>query len=364
MKKFFQQFLVSLLIVFSWRLALGIFLKLTNYQVEAQFPYYQSDLISKYPQSQTLWAHFDGVHYLRIANYGYRDFGTQAFFPIYPILIRSLTPIFGNPLITAELISLLSLVLAITALRYLFPSLKPYAISLILIFPTSFFLTSVYTESLFLAFSTWFFVLLKHKAYLPAAILASLASGTRLAGVFLAFALLYELYHAKYSIPKALYLMLLACSGLLAYMYYLSKTFDDPLMFIHVQPLFGGGRSGGEIVLLPQVIWRYLKIFFSVDLTTLVFQRALFEFSLFGAFTYALIKYWRALPTSQALYIALSLLLPSLSGTLSSVPRYVLVLFPFFLPLFPFKKYYLLYALSFMLFIWSFSTFARGYFIS
>src|SRR4030042_2473530 len=48
-------------------------------------------------------ANFDGIFYLRIAQNGYSQF-EQAFFPLYPFLIKSLSPIFANNLLITGLI--------------------------------------------------------------------------------------------------------------------------------------------------------------------------------------------------------------------------------------------------------------------
>ncbi len=60
-------------------------------------------------------------------------------------------------------------------------------------------------------------------------------------------------------------------------MVYLQLVFGDWLYFWHAQPVFGAERSGGSIVLLPQVFWRYLKILSSVSINTQMFWISLSE---------------------------------------------------------------------------------------
>ena len=50
------------------------------------------------------WANFDGMHYLSIAQDGYRQY-QQAFFPLLQILIRGLEKIVGNYLLAGMLIA-------------------------------------------------------------------------------------------------------------------------------------------------------------------------------------------------------------------------------------------------------------------
>ena len=51
---------------------------------------YATDLLkSKLPQFIYSWANFDGMFMLRISQKGYQEF-EQAFFPFYPLVIRSI----------------------------------------------------------------------------------------------------------------------------------------------------------------------------------------------------------------------------------------------------------------------------------
>ncbi|MFH1244015.1 MAG: hypothetical protein V1487_00365 [bacterium] len=326
------------------------------------FPYYDTDLAPFYSRFWATFAHFDGIHYLRVATHGYADWGSQAFFPLYPLLINFFTRVVGDPLYSGVILSLLSLVLALIALRRLFPT-RPQLFLLVLSFPTAFFFLTLYTESLFFALSLWFFVALREKHFWLAAILAGLASATRLVGAFLAISLLIELLPRTLTIVHRSFFFLLSLSGLLLYMFFLYRAVGDPLLFFHIQPVFGAGRSGGELILLPQVIYRYGKIFVTTSFQTFPFWRALLEFSLFSwAFSTLVLKF-RKLPPSVTAYLALSLLLPSLTGTLSSLPRYILVLTPWLIP--ETRRgiwVYLVFCLP--LAIICFIQFARGIFVS
>ena len=100
------------------------------------------------------WANFDGVHYLVIARQGYCQF-QQAFFPLFPYLIRYLTGFLGNYLASGLLVSHLALLAGLFIFYRLVrldfsDSIARRSVIYLLIFPTSFYLGSVYTESLFL----------------------------------------------------------------------------------------------------------------------------------------------------------------------------------------------------------------------
>src|SRR3972149_9378290 len=62
----------------------------------------------------SVWANFDGIHYLSIAQNGYMRF-QEAFFPLYPLLIRILAKsvLFDHYLWAGLLISHVSLFIAL-----------------------------------------------------------------------------------------------------------------------------------------------------------------------------------------------------------------------------------------------------------
>lgn len=103
---------------------------------------------------------WDTQHYLLLSQQGY---GTNpmsnAFYPLYPLLIRLCTPLFlGHELIAALVIANLAS-LAVPLYMYRLGTLfmskeQSYKGTLLLLaFPTAFYLSAAYTESLFLLFS-------------------------------------------------------------------------------------------------------------------------------------------------------------------------------------------------------------------
>ena len=89
------------------------------------FPY--SDQLPRFhlPTWISALANFDGLHYISIAGNGYAQY-EQAFFPLYPILIKFLSPLFlNNQLLTGLIISnfsfLLGLIIFNKYLKLIFP---------------------------------------------------------------------------------------------------------------------------------------------------------------------------------------------------------------------------------------------------
>ena len=311
-------------------LIVGIY-SIHNLPFTPSFPYY-SDLSAHYGRAVASFAHFDGIHYLRLIKHGYDDTGSQAFFPVYPFIIRTLTLGVFDPVYVAIIFNALCLLVSlIVTTSYLTKVQAKRFLLLFLTFPASFFLLANYTESFFILLVVLFFLFLQQKKYLLSAIIAGIASGTRLVGVFLSLSLLIELVRNRQIIYRSTFLLLVSVSGLVSYMYFLFVRFGDPLMFVHVQSMFNNGRSSSDIVLLPQVIYRYLKIFLTATPFSLLYLRAVWEFVTFVLSLVALYLYRNKMNLSASIFCLSAFLLPTLSGTFSSMPRYLIVAIPLFI---------------------------------
>ncbi len=338
------------------------------------YPHWDIALVNQGPEWLWFWGGFDGVHYLNIAEKGYEYGLTQAFFPLYPLLIKWLN-VFDNRLTTALIISHFSF----AGFLYFFAKLgrldfKAAAVKwsavLLLLYPASFFLFGVYTESLFLLLVSGCFYLARQRLWPQAAILAGLASATRLVGIFLLPALLWEYYRAnrKPSLLRVAKYSLVASSGLLLYLNFLQRRFGDWLIFVHSQPGFGAGRQVSELVLPYQVIFRYAKMLISVSPGNDIYPVLIFELlvtlGLTALIVYAFIKKLRL---SYLLFIIPALLLPTLTGTFASMPRYGLIAFPLFYLLGNLKKKSVKIILAFgfgLTLVWALVRFSRGLWLS
>jgi len=342
---------------------------------KASFPYWETILADRGPDWLWFWGNFDGVHYINIARVGYRYGLTQAFFPLYPNLIKLLDYLTHNSLWSGLIISHLSLVgflyffIKLGLLDYSQKKVK-WATVLLLLFPTSFFFFGLYTESLFFFLAAACFYFSRQKNFFLAAILAGLASATRFIGIFLLPAVLWEYYHSikKPNLLKLSALSLLSASGLLTYLSYLQKHFKDFLIFVRSQPGFGAGRQVDKLIMLYQVIFRYIRMFLGVSIHNEIYPVLLFEFSLAIIFLaliiWALIKKFRP---SYLLFLIPAFLLPTFTGSFSSMPRYVLASFPLFFLFGNLKSRFqklLILTASVLLLIWAFIRFTRGYWIS
>jgi len=327
-----------------------------------------------------LWnrANFDGAHYLGISRRGYGLY-QQAFFPFYPRLIKFLTPIFaGKDLLAAIFISNFSLLLLLYSFYKLIlldfdDQTARWATVFFLLFPTSFFLSCVYTESLFIFLVLTSFYTARTNHWLAAGIFGLLASYTRVTGVLLFPALLYEWYQveknkiSKLEKIKNLLPVFLVPLGLISYMKYLGNEYRDCLLFLHVQPFFGAERSGSRIILIYQVFWRYLKMILTSKLDFLYFTvwlELLVAILLLIVFAYSIKKKIR---TSYLVFAILSFFVPTLSGTFLSLPRFALAFFPCFIYLGTIKNKVIrisLLTIFGITFLISSVLFFRGYWLS
>ncbi|MFH0942927.1 MAG: hypothetical protein V1810_02010 [Candidatus Beckwithbacteria bacterium] len=364
---------LALIVRFYLQLLAGLAIKFVPFK--ASYPYWDLFLAPKGPNWLWLWASFDGAHYIAIAQEGYLYGLTQAYFPLYSILIRLLTFLTKNQLWSGVIISHLAFIgfiyyfIKLGRLDYSIKTIR-WALLILLLFPTSFFFFSLYTESLFLFFVALCLYLARTKRFIPAALVAGLASATRLVGIFLLPALLWEYcqVHKKPGWFNLAQLTVLASSGLLGYLIYLQHRFHNFLIFVTAQPGFGAGRQVDTIVMLYQVIYRYIKMFFGVNVQNDIYLVLVFEFVIslvfIGLIIYALIKKFRP---GYLLFFIPAFLLPTFTGSFASMPRYVLAGFPLFYLIASTKSKKLKITaiiISALLLTWVFIRFSRGYWIS
>lgn len=365
---------ISLFIV--WRVGLLFLSFVSPFLIPVfgfQFPYANSNLIpTNAPYFFWQFANFDGVHYLRMAS-GLISEYQQVFFPLYPLLIKFLTInnwFLATGLILSSLFFLTGLLIFYKLLNLDYEKKVTLKTILLLIsFPTAFYFGAYYTESLFFLLSVLSIYLLRKKQFILSGFFISLACATRLIGIFLIILYLVEalkeIRSKKYGL-SIFFGFLIAPTALLIYMLYLYLNFNDPFYFIHAQSGVGTGREVNNLVLLPQVIFRYLKIFTTVSIQSQLFLNALLEFT---STIFCLILFifgWKKIRFSYFIFSFFVFLLPTFTGTLSSMPRYILMSF-LMLPIlgtFNFKPFYFLVTIFTILQVILAVLFLRGYWIS
>ena len=331
------------------------------------FPYFDNVLVqTNQPRWLYSWANFDGVHYLAIANYGYIGTGlVQAFLPFFPfVILHSAHLLCGdgcNILLTGLAVTqLFSYGLALIWFAFVkkFQNKRVAWLALfgLYLFPTSFFLNALYTESIFLFATILAFWAERQKNWPLMGVATAIAVSTRVVGVFLIPALILDIlisqswpksatYYIKHPLLSAnkvgqvllqyrwaVAWLVFSLLGLLYYMSFLLHEFHDPFYFIHVQTQFNTGRQS-EFILYPQVLWRSLKILMDVRPFDWHYFAYAQEFMVGCAGLLALLWSFKSVRVSYVFFALAAFLLPTTTGTFSSMPRYVLVCFPLFIVL-------------------------------
>jgi Gpi18-like mannosyltransferase len=280
------------------------------------------------------WYHrllrWDSGWYAEILSDGY-SYNRTVFFPLYPLLSRAVKYVFGidqwlSLLLVANLSSLIVALVFVKLVKEEFGNeLAIWSLALFLFFPSSLFLSAGYAESLCLLFILLSFILLNRQQFFYASLMAGFASATRSIGIVMIPVIIWEMARrnkqpALKFAPRLAVCGVLAASGLLIYMTYLSISFGHPLVFATAQAHW---HTGG------------LLDHFVSGLTLTPFQN--FKWDAGGWFLcFLILTLWsfRRLPTSLSLFALGSLMLPYLTlGLTTSMNRFVLMCFPAFISL-------------------------------
>jgi 4-amino-4-deoxy-L-arabinose transferase-like glycosyltransferase len=299
-----------------------------------------------------VWARWDSDFFIRIAQNGYDD-ASAAFHPLYPATLAGLGRVFGGHYILAGLV--VSLLAGAGSFVLLYQLAKQRlgadgarrSVLYLALFPMALFFQAVYSESLFLFLVLAAFALAERNAFAAAGIVAGLAILTRAAGLALLPALAILAWRNRDRL-RALGGLALAVPVAAIYPLVLWQQLDDPFAFTDAQDRWHrhfshAGPFGG---LWDGLVagWRGLEQFVVGHGTHVAgvsarhaaaenLQAALFLI----VFLWLTVVVWRRFGAAYGLYAALSLGIPlsypSSRWPLLSLPRFGLVIFPFFLAL-------------------------------
>jgi hypothetical protein len=300
-----------------------------------------------------VWARWDSVHFLRIAQHGYST-AEAAFYPLYPALVAGVGRVLGGHYVLAGLlVSLLAalgafLLLERIAEERLGGNGARRTVLYLALFPAALFLQAVYSESLFLFLCLAAFALAERGHLAAAGVTAGLAVLTRPAGLALIPPLMLIARTRSWRLATAVPIAA-------AYPLLLWRRLGDPWAFAHAEgtwhrhlspagPLGGvwdglrAGWAGIEQLASgsnAHVYWAAVAPADSAPLRTAVLNLELLGFLL--AFVALTVIAWREFGAPYGLFATLSLALPlsvpSSRWPLLSLPRFGLVVFPFFLAL-------------------------------
>ncbi len=310
----------------------GMTLRASDIGVEKLFPYYgvtvhRAPLVS-------IWQRFDVNWYLAIAQRGYGTIPSDVHFPpLYSVLIRWLSFLLRDDMISGLLLSQLALYYLVVLLYELFTkwggeTTALRALLFFLIFPTSFFLFSAYTEAIFMIAAILCLRSIREEKWHWAGFWVFCAILVRLQGVALFVPLAWMVLRTRFRNMRWLDLFLAGVTSLAAVGAYL---------------LLRAGAGDSAVIPLTEsslharIVFPWETVFYSVryivsgqggyiDILNLV---------VFLAFGILLAVYWKKLPVEYALFSAASIILFSMrwvdTQPLNSMIRYLLTVFPIFL---------------------------------
>lgn len=305
-------------------------------------------------------ARWDSYWYLTIADHGYGASPNRpAFFPLYPMSIKAIAWVTGEPLLVGLFLSFLFFLIGLAAFHRLAvielgPDAARWAVWGLVLFPGSLWFSAVYSESLFLMVSVGAVLCARRGRFAWAGALGALGAATRSAGLLLMLPLAllwWDAYRARpqrVRSPLSLGWVLLVPLGLVAYCVYLAvdgvswhapfaaqdvwhrafkgpiygieqgaiAAFDGLRQIIHgsPQPVYWDRAGGDAIAVGRHDVALFLCLVIAVP-------------ALIGAF--------RRLPPAHGAYALCALLLPLSYPVgpqpLMSLPRFEAVLYPGFL---------------------------------
>jgi hypothetical protein len=321
-----------------------------------------------------MWVHFDSGFFLSIAAGGYwnaaslHQMSNWAFFPLYPLFIRLFAFLSGSNAISyisaGLIVSNLSALVAATYLyklsaREFNKTIASRTVWYMLLFPLSFYLSAVYSESLFLALSISCIYYARMHHWWLASALGSLAALTRIQGVLLVLAVAWEYwqfladrfaptqeqsgrvasmqnwcYSRLIGFWRSLtswgtWLNLVALTliplGLSAFCLYSKWKVGRYLAFLVVEEKGWGRQPSNPIALFlymlqhPWAASPYVWNFYALNMLAIV------------VFWSLLILILRKLPFIYSILTFVYLVTPLVSGSIGSIARFYLITFPIYM---------------------------------
>ena len=282
-----------------------------------------------------IWNRWDGPHYLDIAEHGYHtDRLFLVFYPLYPWTIRAFATVFRNTLVSALAVSTVaSLAAAVELYRLIVldhpPRLARATVWFLFIFPTSYFLHTDYSESLFLALILGAFLASRDDHWMAAGTLGMLAGMTHDNGLLLFPALgaeaLSRWWRERRFEIRWLWTGLIPL-GPLVYVMINYHVTGDPLAFIRIE------REHWINFVVPP--WRGIGGTLNVGLTYAPYDAQVTGvqvlFFIAAAFLAVIFCAWM-MPLSYSAWMAANWLLFASQSWDISAPRFVLAMFPMFI---------------------------------
>jgi hypothetical protein len=300
---------------------------------------WDSPLIHELGSFTDIWARWDSVFFVRIAQHGYDD-ASAAFAPLYPGLVAGLGRVFFGHYVLAGIVISLAAALGAFLLLYRLAEERLGAngavrtVLYLAVFPMALFLQAVYSESLYLLLALAAFAAAERGRFFGAGILSGLAVLTRVAGVALLPALAVLAWRNR-DRRRALAGLALAVPVAAIYPLVLWQQGGDPWAFWNAQDEWHRHLSrAGPFAGIWNALVHWTPSHAGPQHAIAVNVEGLVALVIFVALA---VVAWRRFGSAYGLFAALSLAIPlsypSSRWPLLSLPRFGLVIFPLFLAL-------------------------------
>lgn len=283
---------------------------------------------------------WDSIHYLQIAEHGYRLAGDTSFFPVYPLMLRALGAIVGSDVIAGVAISCACFAIGLTLLYRLVKEelgeqIARNSVLLLALAPLSFYFTAIYTESLFLALSVSAFYAARRERWWLAALLAAVDSATRVPGILVLAPVICMWWRSPARPRRALVWFALAPLPLIGFCLYLEARGFGLLAFIHNEStVYARDPIGplGTILMAVKAPFTTPNVAAGLRIPLAARSYNLIELAVLGVALAALVGCWRRLPREYAIYATLLVIAdlwsPLALTPMKSIDRYFTAVFP------------------------------------
>ncbi len=285
---------------------------IASYKLHVVRDLYQDDT-HLYWYSPVRWidtfARYDVRHYDWIATHGYDIQYRTAFFPLYPLFLRGLHALGWEPILVGAAVSHLCLLGSLILLTAHYRRFSPWLLcAVVVLSPATIIFSVPQTDAFFFLLVCLVIVSAELNRAWPAAIATAVSSALRPQGMVLAaFEGLVFLQRRNW---RWLLAGLIGITGLACYMFYLWRSWGDPLAFIHAQQTWQRSTT-----------WPWLALFRFHD------EPDHFVCAFVGIALIALRVRRRADWPTTALATAM-LLMPLSTGSMQSFPRFYLSIVP------------------------------------
>lgn len=326
---------------------------------------------------------YDSGWYAQIAQWGYINEKSSAFFPLFPLLMRGFSTLSGLSFkICGQGISIFCFIIALWLVQILTEQSRTLRLNvnkqkagrwiacIIAFNPVSFYFTICYTESLFLMLILLFMIAISKKKWFLAGVIGFFAGITRNSGVFLVIIFFMEYFHAVlpeycgsmlrerikhyiraflifiwhfrlsyFRVYRSFLNIMLIPAGTVMYFIYLFFRFGSLSSSFSAVDQFGRSSMAPWLTLYRGIQYNFEKI--TTTDKTYILNYFLLELIAVAVFLFAVFYLIKRVPLAYDIFMTVSLVLPlckpaylGLVDYFTSFPRYTITLFPYFVALY------------------------------